>query len=378
MPMLEPHPMRVPVRVLARVLVVDDSLVMRSLLRMVLASEPSIELAGMAGDGAAALEAASRLKPDLILLDIEMPRMDGLAVLAELRARRHPAKVIMCSTLTRRGAGIALDALAQGATDYVTKPTAQRGAADAVAALSRDLLPKIKALFPPQQDGASLALPAANFFSRAKHRTKPPSIVVMGVSTGGPAALETLLPQLPGDFPLPILLVQHMPQLFTSLFAERLNQSCALTVCEASAGVCPQAGTIYIARGDWHLELAPQPFSAGHALRLTKAEPEHFCRPSVDVLFRSAAKVYGDGVIGVVLTGMGSDGLEGARSIRNAGGTVLAQDRATSVVWGMPGVVAEAGLAHRVLPLDAIAAELMRLCASGANHASQTATAARG
>jgi two-component system chemotaxis response regulator CheB len=362
------------IRVPIRVVVVDDSLVMRSLLRMVLASEPEIELAGMAADGASALDTVERLKPDLILLDIEMPRMNGLEVLAELRARRSAAKVIMCSTLTRRGAGITLDALAQGATDYVTKPTAQHGAADAVATLSRDLLPKIKALFPRQQaDGAYAASPAANAVSRDSMRVRQASMVVIGVSTGGPAALEALLPQLPGDFPVPIAIVQHMPQLFTALLAERLNRECALAVCEALQGTRPEAGTVYIARGDWHLEFARLAFGKGCGLRLTQAVPEHYCRPSVDVLFRSAAEKYGDGVIGVVLTGMGSDGLEGCKSIRSAGGRILAQDRATSAVWGMPGVVAEAGLADRVLPLGAIAAELMRLC-----HASPSVLAVRG
>jgi two-component system chemotaxis response regulator CheB len=340
-----------------RVLVVDDSLVMRSLLRMVLASDPGVELAGMATDGVNALEAVERLKPDLILLDFEMPRMNGLEVLAELRSRHDKAKIIMCSTLTRRGAGITLEALAQGATDYVTKPTAQNGAADAVATLMRDLLPRVKALFPSQ--AGNLRTVAVSVGDALHHE---PEIVVIGVSTGGPAALQILLPMLPGDFPIPIVIVQHMPQLFTGLLAERLNRECALTVREAEPAMLPEPGTVSIARGDWHLEFTKIPFGSGQMLRLTQAAPEHSCRPSVDMLFRSAAQAYGKAVIGVVLTGMGSDGLEGCRSIRNAGGKILVQDRATSAVWGMPGVVAEAGIAHRILPLPALAAELMRLC----------------
>lgn len=341
-----------------RVLVVDDSLVMRSLLRMVLASDPAIEVAGMATDGIFALEAIDRLKPDLILLDIEMPRMNGLEVLAELRSRHAKAKIIMCSTLTRRGARITLDALAHGATDYVTKPTAQNGAADAVGALTRDLLPRIKALFPIQQ--ASNLRSAV--FNAGDVPYQPPEIVVIGVSTGGPVALQTLLPMLPADLPVPIVIVQHMPLLFTAFLAERLDRECALTVREAESAMLPEPGTVSIARGDWHIEFAKLPFSSGQILRLTQAAPEHSCRPSVDMLFRSAAQAYGAGVIGVVLTGMGSDGLEGCKAIRNAGGKILVQDRATSAVWGMPGVVAEAGMADRVLPLTAIAAELMRLC----------------
>jgi two-component system chemotaxis response regulator CheB len=340
-----------------RVLVVDDSLVMRSLLRMVLASDPAIELAGMATDGVAALEAMQRLKPDLVLLDIEMPRMNGLEVLAELRARRIESKVIMCSTLTLRGARITLDALASGATDYVTKPKSQNGAADAVASLSRDLLPRIRALFPSSQVDKTTAPVDAPYLRQAE-------IVIIGVSTGGPAALEMLLPQLPGDFPVPIIIVQHMPQLFTAMLADRLNRACALKVQEAAPAMRPQSGTAIIARGDWHLEFARLAFGSGYALRLSQAAPEHFCRPSVDMLFRSAAAAYGDAVIGVVLTGMGSDGLEGCRAVRRAGGRVLAQDRATRAVWGMPAVVAEAGLAHRILPLPAIAPELRRLCPS--------------
>jgi two-component system chemotaxis response regulator CheB len=332
---------------------------MRSLIRMVLASEPAIELAGMATDGISALDAVDRLRPDLILLDIEMPRMNGIEVLAKLRARRATARVIMCSTLTRRGARITVEALARGATDYVAKPTSKNGAVDAVATLSRDLLPKIKALFlSPEPIPAQSIEPAPGnvlFQKQAK-------IIVIGVSTGGPAALEALLPQLPADFPVPILIVQHMPQLFTAMLAERLNRECALSVCEAAPGMRLEPGAIFIARGDWHLELARLAFGSGYALRLSQSAPEHFCRPSVDVLFRSAAQAYGDAVIGVVLTGMGSDGLEGCKSIHNAGGRVLVQDRASSAVWGMPAVVAEAGLAHRILPLSAIATELQRLC----------------
>jgi two-component system chemotaxis response regulator CheB len=342
-----------------RVLVVDDSLVMRSLLRMVLASEPSIELAGMASDGVFALDAVDRLKPDLILLDIEMPRMNGLEVLAELRSRHAKARIIMCSTLTRRGARITLEALAQGATDYVTKPTAQNGAADAVATFTRDLLPRIKALFLAPQPRH---FPGGTSSARDTLHQKPPEVVVIGVSTGGPAALQTLLPMLPENFSVPIVIVQHMPQLFTTLLAERLNRECVLTVREAASGELPERGTISIARGDWHLEFAKHPFGSGRIFHLSQVAPEHYCRPSVDMLFRSAAENYGEAVIGVVLTGMGSDGLEGCKSIRTAGGRILVQDRATSAVWGMPGVVAEAGLAHHILPLPAIAGELIRLC----------------
>ncbi len=360
-----------------RVLVVDDSLVMRSLLRMVLAAEPGIELAGMASDGVEALAAIARTPPDLVLLDIEMPRCNGLEVLARLREERRlqpgGLKVIMCSTLTRRGAAVTLEALAAGAADYVTKPGGQTGPADALRALSGQLLPKIRALCsralqpgprPPALENGAAGVTVQSADASRDPASVPavaPSLVVIGVSTGGPAALEALLPALPMDFPLPLLIVQHMPQVFTRLLAERLDGLSALRVREAEPGEIPSPGTAYIARGDWHMELSRAAFGRGLSLRLTQSAPVDYCRPSVDLLFRSAAAVAGQGVLAAVLTGMGSDGLEGCRAVRAAGGTVLAQDRASSIVWGMPGVVAQAGLAHRVLPLASFAPELARM-----------------
>ena len=345
-----------------RVLVVDDSAVMRSLLRMTLATCPEIELVGVAIDGVAGLEAIERLTPDLVLLDIEMPRMNGLEVLAAIRARNLPVKVIMCSTLTRRGAAITLDALARGATDYVAKPSAQNGVREGLEALSRELLPKILALLSARDGRANRNRTAAQPLCIMPCPVAPaPSaaqVLVIGVSTGGPAALEKLLPALPPDLPLPVLIVQHMPALFTALLAERLDGLCKMPVREARSGEIPQAGHVYLARGDWHMQAIG---AAGRcSLRLTQSAPEQYCRPSVDVLFRSAATVYGPGVLAVVLTGMGSDGLDGCRAIHAAGGRILVQDRETSAVWGMPGVVAEAGLADGILPLDTLAGEIVR------------------
>jgi two-component system chemotaxis response regulator CheB len=349
-----------------RVLVVDDSAVMRSLLRAVLATCAEIELAGMAQDGPEALEAIERLNPDLVLLDIEMPRMDGLEVLAEIRARGRHVKVIMCSTLTRRGAGITLEALARGAVDYVAKPSAQNGVRDGIAALARELLPKIQALFPSRSGPSPVSRTSTPSVVRPVQRSiggssasVAPSVVLVGVSTGGPAALEKFLPAISEDFPLPILIVQHMPRLFTALLAERLDGLCRLSVREAEAGAQPAAGVVHLAPGDWHMELSGSPEHC--ALRLNQAAPEQHCRPSVDVLFRSAVSVYRAGVLAVVLTGMGSDGLDGCRAVHSVGGRVLVQDRKSSAVWGMPGVVAEAGLADQVLPLEAMAGEITRL-----------------
>jgi two-component system chemotaxis response regulator CheB len=339
-----------------RVLHIDDSAVMRSLLRMVLEPQASIEIAATASSGQEGLATFERIQPDLVLLDIEMPGMNGLEVLSSIRRINRRVPVIMCSTLTSRGARITIEALSRGATDYVTKPGAQHGIHEGVDTLSRELLPKIFALFPPE---SHLAVPVSTPAPRSvlpPSSLLPPKLLVIGVSTGGPAALEVLLPKIPASFPLPILIVQHMPRLFTGLLAERLNGLCPLRVREAAPDSRAEPGVIDIARGDWHLELNRE-----MRLRLNQNEPENFCRPSVDVLFRSAAQVCAGRVLGVMLTGMGSDGLAGSRVIRAAGGIILAQDAATSVVWGMPGAVAHADLANKILPLDTIATEILRI-----------------
>jgi len=339
-----------------RVLHIDDSAVMRSLLRMVLEPQPSIEIVATASSGQEDLATFERIHPDLVLLDIEMPGMNGLEVLSSIRRLNRRVPVIMCSTLTSRGARITIEALSRGATDYVTKPGAQHSVREGVDTLSRELLPKIFALFPPEsQPGAPASAPESRPVL-PPCSPLPPKLLVIGVSTGGPAALEVLLPKIPATFPLPILIVQHMPRLFTGLLAERLNGLCPLRVREAAPDSHAEPGVIDIARGDWHLEI-----TRDMRLRLNQNEPENFCRPSVDVLFRSAVQVCAGRVLGVILTGMGSDGLAGSRVIRTAGGVILAQDAASSVVWGMPGAVAHAGLANKILPLDTIATEILRI-----------------
>lgn len=376
----------------ARVLIVDDSAVMRALLRSVVGCDTRLEVAGAASDGASALRTLDSLRPDLILLDVEMPGMDGVSTLKQLKARGSRIPVIMCSSLTHRGAKVTIEALASGAADYVAKPAGQPSRDAAVQALAHDLVPKILALTASATGGQQASAPNAAFSpapwaaSRAPVEAKgllpgqyalppgvavmqpgsgaptaalvPPAVVLVGVSTGGPAALDVVLPSMPGNFPLPILIVQHMPELFTKMLAERLNTRCAMRVQEAVEREPVRGGTIYIARGDWHMKVA----SGGPpALRLTQEAPENHCRPAADVLFRTGVAAYGARTLGVVLTGMGYDGLAGSRLIRDAGGTVLAQDQATSAVWGMPGAVAQAGLAHRVLPLNEIAIEILRL-----------------
>jgi two-component system, chemotaxis family, protein-glutamate methylesterase/glutaminase len=355
-----------------RILIVDDSAVMRSLLRAVVGVDAGLEVAGAAGDGESALAAIESLRPGLILLDVEMPVMDGVATLKKLRARGHRMPVIMCSSLTQRGAKVTIEALASGASDYVAKPHNQSGREAAIEALSMELLPKIHALTQP----ARVPLPAAlvprgtpsgplPFAPPPKSQPVPQAplaILAIGISTGGPAALDLVLPALPADFPLPTLIVQHMPEVFTRLFAERLNGRCRLQVREAAEGDPVRAGFVYIARGNWHMEVAAatRPGSPP-TLHLTQAPAENHCRPAADVLFRSLVPVYGPGVLAAVLTGMGSDGLLGCRAIRSHGGCILAQDQASSAVWGMPGAVVNAGLAHKVLPLAQVAPEVVRL-----------------
>ena len=360
-----------------RILIVDDSAVMRNLLRTIISSDAHLEVGGTAADGASALTFLSCERPDLVLLDVEMPVMDGLATLRQMRSRGIRVPVIMCSSLTRRGARVTIDALACGASDYVAKPTGQAGRDAAIRALAQDLVPKVLALTAsahsriPVSAVSAVITPiragtqAAVQTTAAAH-TAAPLVLVIGVSTGGPAALEVLLPALPAGFPLPVLIVQHMPDLFTRLMAERLNSRCALSVHEASEGEPVCKGKIAIARGNWHLELRPPVSgSAPATVHLHQGPPENHCRPAVDVLFRSAARAFGPAVLGVVLTGMGSDGLIGARMIRQQGGWVLAQDQATSTVWGMPGAVAGAGLADKVVSLDAMAAEIVRIAGRG-------------
>jgi two-component system chemotaxis response regulator CheB len=371
-----------------RILIVDDSAVMRCLLRAVVTTGAGLEVAGTAANGESALSEVESIRPDLVLLDVEMPVMDGLVTLKKLRACGHRMPVIMCSALTQRGARVTIEALAAGASDYVAKPTHQAGRESAIQALAQELVPKIYALTSRSQARQQVSFqspdqglfPAGQRASRviplAPPRPAPPffaapSVVAIGVSTGGPEALDLLLPRLSADFPLPVLIVQHMPEVFTGLFAERLNGRCRLAVHEAVEGEPVRPGNVYIARGNWHMEVAASASAGAPAtLRLNQGAPENHCRPSVDVLFRSAATIYGPGVLAVVLTGMGSDGLAGCRAVRAYGGSVLAQDQVSSAVWGMPGAVAHAGLADRILPLHDLVPEILRLAARTLREAS--------
>ena len=340
-----------------RVLIVDDSVVIRSLLRQVLSSDADIEVVGVAANGRIALQMLDQVSPELVTLDIEMPELNGLQTLAELRRRQPRLPVVMFSTLTERGAVSTLEAFALGASDYVTKPSNTRPGSQGVDSIREQLLPKIRALC--RREVWNVSAPV-RLQERAlpQSRTGGISAVAIGTSTGGPNALSKVLPRLPRDFGLPVFVVQHMPPTFTRFLAERLDKECQLPVREVTDGEMVQGGRIVIAAGDFHMTVERQGLSA--RLRRSQAPPENSCRPSVDVLFRSVARAYGAGVLAVVMTGMGQDGLRGCECIREAGGSVLVQDEASSVVWGMPGYVANAGLAERVLPLEEIGMEIVR------------------
>jgi two-component system chemotaxis response regulator CheB len=341
-----------------RVLIVDDSVVVRRILRDVLVSDPVVEVVGVAANGRIGLAMVEQLSPDVVTLDLEMPEMDGLEVLRHLRVSHPCLPVIMFSTLTQRGAAATLDALALGARDYVTKPANVGSVTTGMERIREDLLPKIKALcgmclaMPTRQAELKSSLPKMN----VGHG--PIQIVAIGTSTGGPNALTQVLPQFAADFPVPVVVVQHMPPTFTKFLADRLNASCNLRVMEAGIDQALSAGTIWIAAGDFHMSV----YADGTRVRLRshRAPPENSCRPAVDVLFRSVAEVYGNHALAVVMTGMGQDGLRGAEQLHEAGAQLIAQDEATSVVWGMPGFIAQAGIADKILPLPQIAPEIMR------------------
>jgi len=341
-----------------RVLIVDDSVVIRHLLREALQSDPAIDVVGAEANGVAALERIPQVRPDLVTLDIEMPQMDGLETLRRIRKQYPKLRTVMFSTLTTRGAAATFEALSLGADDYVAKASNAGRLDESMAALRAELLPKIRQFFSIGARPAVAGAPA-----RAAGRTGAPAakplVVAIGVSTGGPNALATVLPQLPVSYPIPVLVVQHMPPMFTRLLAERLDGISPLSVVEAEDGMEIAAGRVVVARGDHHLRVRRSP--RGMIVALDQGPRENSCRPAVDVLFRSIAETYGGAVLAVVLTGMGTDGLRGARAIKAAAGYSIVQDQSTSVVWGMPGAVAEAGLADETLPLDQIPAALRRL-----------------
>ncbi|WP_432524567.1 protein-glutamate methylesterase/protein-glutamine glutaminase, partial [Kineococcus esterisolvens] len=344
-----------------RVLVVDDSVVVRRIVTDVLASDPVIEVVGTAPNGKVALEKIQQLKPDAVTLDIEMPVMDGLQTIKEIRRVDRRLPVVMFSTLTERGATATLEALSSGASDYVTKPANVGSVSESMESVRAELIPKIKALVPgvAEPRSAVVARPATPVALRARSgAARTPRALVVGSSTGGPEALSSVLAKLPAGLGVPVLVTQHMPPVFTRMYAQRLDKVSALTVVEAVDGQSVEAGTVYVAPGDFHMEVVRR--GSALVVKLHQGPPENFCRPAVDVMVRSAVAAFGGELLALVLTGMGSDGKLGCKAVAEAGGQVVVQDEATSVVWGMPGAVAREGLADEVLPLSAIPDALLR------------------
>jgi two-component system chemotaxis response regulator CheB len=348
---------------MASILVVDDSVVMRKLLREAIEADPSFSVR-TAANGKLALAMMQQAHPDLVVLDIEMPELNGLETLQQIRRVNTSLPVVMFSSLTELGAEATIDSLMRGATDYVTKPFNDQGVSGAVEAIRRQLMPKIRALCGDIRRGSGFgttesilrALPQSENVN-GKSGSVPFSVLAIGSSTGGPNALTEVVSQLPGDFPVPIVVVQHMPPVFTRFLAERLDAVSQLSVREAKGGEMLKPGDVWIAPGDFHLEMKRDGMDV--RLQVQSGPQENSCRPSVDVLFRSAASAYPGAALAVVLTGMGQDGLAGARRLVESGSTLLAQDEATSVVWGMPGFVVRAGLADKVLPITEFAPELV-------------------
>lgn len=339
-----------------RVMVVDDSAIVRGLIVQRLEAEPAIAVVARAAHGQAALAELDRTPVDVIVLDIEMPVMDGLTALPLILKKRPEVRVVMASTLTRRNARISLEALQAGAHDYVPKP--ETGGLVGAEDFGRELVAKVLALGPRRDTPAS-----APPLLRAPPAAAPvrPRALAIGGSTGAPPALMALVEALGAGLTQPLLLTQHMPPTFTALLAEQLERSGGRPAAEARDGEPVLDGRTYVAPGGAHMTLTARDGQA--LIRLSDAPPEHFCRPAVDPMLRSAAEVYGPGLLAVILTGMGSDGAEGCRAVAAKGGRFVVQDEATSVVWGMPGAAARTGLAEAVLPLDRIAPWLRGACA---------------
>ncbi len=338
-----------------RVMVCDDSVVMRATIVRALEGDPTVRVVARVADGKQALAEVQRQPIDVLVLDIEMPVMDGLTVLPLLMRAAPRLRVLMASTLTTRGAEVTLQALRLGAADYVAKPSAVAG--QNAELFRRELLNKVKAFAPRR---SRLSSPRhAPIIAPARTRSgpvTPPRLLAIGSSTGGPQALLTLFAALGRTVPIPVVLTQHMPAAFTPILAEHITRAGGLPCSEAIDGEALRPGRIYLAPGDRHLLVERD--TAGARARISTAPAVNFCRPSVDPMLESAAAAVDGRVLVLMLTGMGSDGLEGTRRVIEAGGAAIAQDEVSSVVWGMPGAVVQAGLCHAVLPLGAIAPHL--------------------
>jgi two-component system chemotaxis response regulator CheB len=344
----------VPAMQKIRVLVVDDSVLARRMISRIFEDDPAIELVGSACDGLDALKKIELLRPNVVTLDVTMPQLDGMGALCEI-VKLHPSvRVVMLSSLTEQGSKVTMDALMNGASDYVSKPAS--GSNGASEQLATELLSKVKQFF-HRSPGAARSVSSATAPKKPSPATHPVEICAIGVSTGGPGALMEALPMIPKDFPVPIVIVQHMPPVFTLTLAKRLNGACRIPVTEAEEGMVLKPGHAVVAPGDFHVRVVRS--GRDLVVRLDQGPRECSCRPAVDVLFRSIAENLNGRAIAAVLTGMGQDGLAGARLLKALGATILTQDQASSVVWGMPGAIVAANLASAVLPIGKIVPEIL-------------------
>ncbi len=346
-----------------RVLLVDDSAVVRGAIGQMLESAPDIRVVTTATNGRQALDALRHVEVDVVLLDVEMPDMDGLTALPLILERHPKVRVIMQSSLTQAGAAVTMQALALGAVDFIPKPTAK--GTIGLAAMRAEVIAKVRAVgrraggamrrvAPVARPVRPSAAPASSsILGAAAPGNASPRILAIASSTGGPNALATVLSGILRDATVPIVITQHMPPVFTGLLAQRLARDCKGECVEATNGMSLKPGVAYVAPGDFHMVVATH--EGAPFVRLSQTEPENHCRPAADVMLRSVASVYGASTLAIVLTGMGEDGRRGCEVVRQRGGRVIVQDEATSVVWGMPGAVAQAGLANWVLPVDGIA-----------------------
>lgn len=359
-----------------RVLVVDDSAVIRGLITRALEGDSDIKVVGSAGNGELAIDVLKRVPADVVVLDIEMPVMDGLAAIPRLKAIDPAVQIVMASTLTQKNAEISLKAMALGATDYVAKPSSRELATP--GDFQRELVEKAKTLAAlARKNGVRETLSdaagrAARFVPPPAEKKKVvlragavprPDIIAIGSSTGGPQALFQVIKAMGAGLAQPVVITQHMPPAFTTILADHISRQCGVTCVESADGDILQPGRYYLAPGDYHLLLVKK--TEGVAVRLTKDAQENFCRPAVDPMLRSLVAVYGNRVLAVILTGMGQDGWKGCEAVVQAGGGVIAQDEASSVVWGMPGAVAMAGICSAVLPLTEIGPMAKQVAARG-------------
>ena len=329
-----------------RVLIADDSVIYRSQIKAALSLVPNVEIAGVASNGRIACDLLQQSKVDLLILDMEMPEMDGLSTLAEMKRRGHTGtKVLLFSSTTKRGSEVTLEALRAGADDFITKPGPSEASGSQPHERIRELLePKVHALFPEGHEAhpaplAPVVAPSASAgaVSNFDWKSFRPGVVVIGSSTGGPTVLETIFSKIRGPLGCPIMIAQHMPPLFTATFAERLSKLSRLKVTEAKHGEPLMSDRVYIAPGDYHMTIAGRRPQA--IVSLNQGPQEHFVRPAVDPLFRSAAEIYRHDTLAIILTGMGADGRIGCEHVRSAGGPVVIQSKETCAVFGMPGAV---------------------------------------